>query len=89
MPSLVWILADNDAIFFEIQHLDARDPRIAGENRRRAQRFFRLVNPPLIGGLVEYEFDLTLVLILLDYRSFVDDLQFPPGYRRAFLSVAR
>jgi impB/mucB/samB family C-terminal domain len=80
----VGIIADDHAIFFEVQHLDPRDAGVARENRCRAQRLFGVVDPELIGGLVEYEFDLTLVLILLDHRSLVDDLQFPPDVPQAF-----
>jgi len=39
------ILADNEAVFFEVQHLDPRDARISRENRCRAQRLFGTVDP--------------------------------------------
>ena len=80
----VGILADGHAIFFEVQHLDAGDTRVARQNRRRAERFFGVVEPELVGGLVENVFNLTLVLILLDHRSLVDDLEFPPGVAQGF-----
>ena len=86
---LVGIFADDHAISFEVQHLDARDARVARQNRRRAQRLFGVVDPELVGRFVENVFNLTLVLILLDHRGLVDDLQFRQAYRRPFLNVAR
>jgi len=44
---------------------------------------FRVRDPELIGGLVEDVFDLALVLVLVDHRGLVDDLQFPPGVAQA------
>jgi len=81
---VVGIFADDHAVFFEIQHLDARDAGVAGENRCRAQRLFGVVDPELIRVYVEDVFDLAFVLVLLNDGSFVDDLQFPPGVAQAF-----
>src|SRR5205085_1533872 len=50
----------------------------------RAQGLFRVRDPESIRSIVENVFDLALVLILLDHRSLVDDLQFPPGITQAF-----
>jgi hypothetical protein len=59
---LVGILADNEAIFFEVQHLHPRNTGVARENRRRAQRLFGIVNPELISICVEDVLDLAFVL---------------------------